>query len=75
MVGGCGHYSGCSLYTQELSVSSWLNQRLGLGIAGFQALSNLAINGQYSLADLLLTHSLPLSQAWYWLCCHTAVCC
>jgi ATP-binding cassette subfamily B (MDR/TAP) protein 8 len=34
-----------SLYQQEINLSSWFNQKLGLGIAGFQGLANLAING------------------------------
>ena len=33
------------LYGRELQSSQWHNQRLGLGIAGFQSLSNIAING------------------------------
>ena len=34
------------LYGKELLRSQWYNVRLGLGIASFQALSNIAINGQ-----------------------------
>ena len=34
-----------SLYQQELEQARWFNQRLGYGIAGFQGLTNLAING------------------------------
>ena len=34
-----------SLYQQELEEGRWFNQRLGYGIAGFQGLTNLAING------------------------------
>ena len=35
-----------SLFTQELEKARWFNERLGTGIAFFQALSNLAINGE-----------------------------
>ena len=35
-----------ALYNRELLKSQWCNERLGLGIAGFQALSNITINGQ-----------------------------
>ena len=35
-----------SLFTQELEKACWFNERLGTGIAFFQALSNLAINGE-----------------------------
>ena len=35
-----------SLYQNELDSSCYQNQRLGLGIAGFQALSNLSLNGK-----------------------------
>lgn len=38
-----------SLYQHQLDKSCWLNQRLGLGIAGFQALANLSINGMVLL--------------------------
>ena len=41
----------CSLYNKELSASMRDNERLGLGIALFQGLSNFAINGA-SMADL-----------------------
>jgi ATP-binding cassette subfamily B (MDR/TAP) protein 8 len=34
-----------SLYAQELEKSCWLNECLGYGIAAFQGLSNIAING------------------------------
>ena len=37
------------LYCRELQSSQWYNERLGLGIAAFQALSNVAINGRYSM--------------------------
>ncbi|NXL36704.1 ABCB8 protein, partial [Glaucidium brasilianum] len=33
------------LYCAEVDRASWLNERLGLGIAAFQGLSNLALNG------------------------------
>ncbi|NXS57763.1 ABCB8 protein, partial [Brachypteracias leptosomus] len=33
------------LYCAEVDHAGWLNQRLGLGIAAFQGLSNLALNG------------------------------
>ncbi|CAM9205099.1 unnamed protein product [Bubo scandiacus] len=33
------------LYCTEVDRASWLNERLGLGIAAFQGLSNLALNG------------------------------
>ena len=35
-----------SLFTQELEKARWFNEKLGTGIAFFQALSNLAINGE-----------------------------
>ena len=35
------------LYTKELQTSQRYNERLGLGIAGFQALSNIALNGWF----------------------------
>ena len=52
-----------SLYEQELLQSSWFNQRLGLGIAGFQGLTNLAINGKKTLINVLIlySHSTALS--------------
>ena len=34
------------LYSGQLSLSQWCNERLGIGIATFQALSNVAINGE-----------------------------
>ena len=36
----------CSLYRVELQQAQWLSEKLGTGIALFQALSNLAINGE-----------------------------
>ncbi|XP_041379810.1 LOW QUALITY PROTEIN: mitochondrial potassium channel ATP-binding subunit-like [Gigantopelta aegis] len=42
-----------SLYQQELEQARWFNQRLGYGIAGFQGLTNLAING---MVLLVITH-------------------
>ena len=33
------------LYSRELQTSQWYNERLGFGIAAFQALSNIAVNG------------------------------
>ena len=38
-----------ALYLRELQGSQWYNERLGLGIAAFQALSNIAINGTYNI--------------------------
>ena len=35
------------LYCTEVDRASWLNERLGLGIAAFQGLSNLALNGEW----------------------------
>lgn len=46
-----------SLYEQELLQSSWFNQRLGFGIAGFQGLTNLAINGKKTLINVLILYS------------------
>ena len=34
------------LYREQLVKSQWYNERLGTGIAAFQALSNIAINGR-----------------------------
>lgn len=42
-----------SLYERELVQASWFNQRLGFGIAGFQGLTNLAING---MVLIVLSH-------------------
>ena len=39
-------HPSASLFTQELEKARWFNERLGTGIAFFQALSNLAINGE-----------------------------
>ena len=36
----------CSLYCVELQRAQWFSEKLGTGIALFQALSNLAINGE-----------------------------
>jgi ATP-binding cassette subfamily B (MDR/TAP) protein 8 len=33
------------LYSRELQIAQWYNERLGMGIAAFQSLSNIAING------------------------------
>jgi hypothetical protein len=35
------------LYSRELMTSQSCNQRLGFGIAAFQALSNIAVNGVF----------------------------
>ena len=37
-----------ALYSRELQSSQWYNERLGLGIAAFQSLSNIAINGVHT---------------------------
>ena len=34
------------LYSQELKTSQRYNEKLGFGIAAFQALSNIAVNGK-----------------------------
>ena len=44
------------LYMRELKTSQRYNQRLGLGIAAFQALSNIAVNGMYSINPVLTQH-------------------
>ncbi|NXK13923.1 ABCB8 protein, partial [Herpetotheres cachinnans] len=38
-------FPACRLYCAEVDRAGWLNERLGLGIAAFQGLSNLALNG------------------------------
>lgn len=42
-----GPPSARRLYCAEAERSSGMSQRLGLGIAAFQGLSNLALNGQW----------------------------
>ena len=42
------------LYCRELKSSQWYNERLGLGIAAFQALSNIAINGRWRVCMCVL---------------------
>lgn len=43
----CRHPPTHRLYCAEAERSSQLSQRLGLGIAAFQGLSNLALNGEW----------------------------
>ncbi len=40
---------GFSAYSRELTAAMYDNEKLGLGIATFQGLSNIAINGKYHL--------------------------
>lgn len=45
--GGVSPVPARRLYCAEVDRAGWLNERLGMGIAAFQGLSNLALNGEW----------------------------